>query len=339
MQGKERQSNFELLRIIAMLFIVTHHLLIKGASTCGYLQPYDYNKDGLFGLFAESLIVGGVNLFVLISGYFGIRHISKALLKLGIDLMVYGIIAYIVGVVFLGVDFSIKGLIKGIDIHNWFVVNFAVLVLTAPILESSLKNINRRTLEKWLVFLFIANIFFGWIMGIVNTDGYNYVNFVFLYFIARYIRLTQEEGSKVYNCGRKYGLIIWILTGLVLTAGMVGANVFLGKSLKATHYFGYNDPLVILSAISLFVVVSSLKIQSRYINIIATGMFGVFLMHTPPEIIPIRNSLSSLVYQQYGYLGIFTEAILLFICLSVVAIPVERLNQQILKALYGFIKK
>lgn len=47
--------------------------------------------------------------------------------------MVYGIIAYIVGVVFLGVDFSIKGLIKGIDIHNWFVVNFAVLVLTAPI--------------------------------------------------------------------------------------------------------------------------------------------------------------------------------------------------------------
>ena len=68
-------------------------------------------------------------------------------------------------------------------------------------------------------------------------------------------------------------------------------------------------------------------------------MFGVFLMHTPPEIIPIRNALSSLVYQQYGYLGIFTEAILLFICLSVVAIPVERLNKQILKALYGFIKK
>ena len=59
MQGKERQSNFELLRIIAMLFIVTHHLLIKGASTWGYLEPYDYNKDGLFGLFAESLIVGG----------------------------------------------------------------------------------------------------------------------------------------------------------------------------------------------------------------------------------------------------------------------------------------
>ncbi len=55
-----------------MLFIVCHHLVIKGADTCGYVTPYTYEKDGLIGIFINSFVVGGVNLFVLISGYFGV---------------------------------------------------------------------------------------------------------------------------------------------------------------------------------------------------------------------------------------------------------------------------
>lgn len=59
MSTKERQSNFELLRIVAMLFIVCHHLVIKGADTCGYVTPYTYEKDGLIGIFINSFVVGG----------------------------------------------------------------------------------------------------------------------------------------------------------------------------------------------------------------------------------------------------------------------------------------
>lgn len=68
-------------------------------------------------------------------------------------------------------------------------------------------------------------------------------------------------------------------------------------------------------------------------------MFGVFLMHTPPEIIPIRNALSSQVFQDYGYIGIFTEVICLFIILSLIAVPIEQVNKRILQAIYGLIKK
>lgn len=59
---KQRQSNFELLRIVAMLFIVAHHLIIKGADTCGYITPYDYHSDGWLGLFINGLVVGGGRL-------------------------------------------------------------------------------------------------------------------------------------------------------------------------------------------------------------------------------------------------------------------------------------
>ena len=58
-----RLSNFELLRIVAMFGIVLHHLVIKGASTCGYVTPYNYEKDGFIGLILNSLVVGGGELF------------------------------------------------------------------------------------------------------------------------------------------------------------------------------------------------------------------------------------------------------------------------------------
>lgn len=41
-----------------MLFIVCHHLVIKGADTCGYVTPYTYEKDGLIGIFINSFVVG-----------------------------------------------------------------------------------------------------------------------------------------------------------------------------------------------------------------------------------------------------------------------------------------
>ena len=59
MSTKERQSNFELLRIVAMLFIVCHHLVIKGADTCGYVTPYTYEEFGLMGCYIMSVVEWG----------------------------------------------------------------------------------------------------------------------------------------------------------------------------------------------------------------------------------------------------------------------------------------
>lgn len=59
----ERLSNFELLRLVAIWGIILHHLVIKGASTCGYLSPYDFSRDGVMGLLLNSLVIGGGELF------------------------------------------------------------------------------------------------------------------------------------------------------------------------------------------------------------------------------------------------------------------------------------
>ena len=84
-QRQQRDSQFELLRILAMLFIVTHHLVIKGADTVGYVTPYDVNTHGIAGVIINSMVVGGVKLFVLITGWYGIKHIGKGFIRLLVD--------------------------------------------------------------------------------------------------------------------------------------------------------------------------------------------------------------------------------------------------------------
>lgn len=56
---KTRQSNFELLRLVAIFMIIVHHLVIRSAETCGYTHPYLFGQDGAGGVIINSLVVGG----------------------------------------------------------------------------------------------------------------------------------------------------------------------------------------------------------------------------------------------------------------------------------------
>ena len=71
---KERQSNIELLRCFAMLCIIVYHLLIFVVS------PLHYGES-LYQALQIPLHIG-VPLFVLISGYFGIRFSLRGLMRL-----------------------------------------------------------------------------------------------------------------------------------------------------------------------------------------------------------------------------------------------------------------
>ena len=70
----QRQSNMELLRIVAMLAVIAVHL--DGASL-GLPSPQAnislLSRDDWWRLAMEAVTIVGVNCFTLISGYFGIR--------------------------------------------------------------------------------------------------------------------------------------------------------------------------------------------------------------------------------------------------------------------------
>lgn len=67
----KRKLNYELLRIIAMLMIVCLHYLSKG-SFLDNPERSDMTMTGYAVWFVEALCLVVVNVYVLISGYFGI---------------------------------------------------------------------------------------------------------------------------------------------------------------------------------------------------------------------------------------------------------------------------
>ncbi len=85
MKKKDRQMNYELLRIIAMLMIVCLHYLSKGGALGDPKQ--ELTTNGYLAWLIEAFCLVAVNVYVLISGYFGVDSqnftIRKSLLKYG----------------------------------------------------------------------------------------------------------------------------------------------------------------------------------------------------------------------------------------------------------------
>ena len=80
----KRLSNFELLRVVAMCFIVIGHIFMHGLR--GEVEYYDWIRIWT---------ISGVNLFVLISGWFNIHLTWKSLLRFLGMVVFYQILSYI----------------------------------------------------------------------------------------------------------------------------------------------------------------------------------------------------------------------------------------------------
>lgn len=91
---KKRQSNIELLRIISMILILAHHFSVHGGFN---ILKTSFTINRLWIQFLQFGGKIGVNIFVIISGYFlitskGIK-ISKVL-KLWLQLFFYSVSIY-----------------------------------------------------------------------------------------------------------------------------------------------------------------------------------------------------------------------------------------------------
>ena len=75
----ERDSNFELLRIVAMLMIIGHHLALYGAP-CD--DPSYISPNILLCQFIQGGGKLGDNIFILITGYFSITADKVNYLKI-----------------------------------------------------------------------------------------------------------------------------------------------------------------------------------------------------------------------------------------------------------------
>lgn len=92
--GKTRQSNLELCRILAILLVVLVH---ANFAWCGW--PSNFSECNFARLLTEGFAIIGVNVFVLITGYFSTSIKIKSLANLVYICLFYAVIRLLVGYV------------------------------------------------------------------------------------------------------------------------------------------------------------------------------------------------------------------------------------------------
>lgn len=72
---KKRDSNIESLRLVCMMLIVVHHRLVYGLYDVPFVLEGQGDCSSLSGsaIILNSFCYIGVNVFILISGYYGIK--------------------------------------------------------------------------------------------------------------------------------------------------------------------------------------------------------------------------------------------------------------------------
>lgn len=281
--GNLRESNFELLRIISMIFIIAYHLVYYTGVNI-FTQPTEINKLWLLFIMLGGKV--GVNAFVLISGYFSVTaknfKTSKAL-KLWTQIFTYSVVIFALFLSLRVEPFSIKGLAKAVFPITfsewWFASAFFVMYLLSPFINKMLLAFDKKTYIKYL-----AILTFGWciipsIFGVAWQCN-ELLWFIFLYSLAGYVRLHAKTTSVKSRTYILFSLLFAMLT-------FVSALVFeiLGKKtdlFASRIMFYYNSARLPLAAASLLLFLGFRKINighKKIINIIASATFGVYLLH------------------------------------------------------------
>lgn len=300
-----RKSGIELLRILSMLMIVGHHYSVHGG--------FSFSTDSitLQKLWVQWLSLGGkigVNLFMLISGYFLINSskikLEKILKFLGqaffysVAITLFFYLTKIDGVIRLKT--VIKSLFPLSSSAWWYATCYFVIYLFSPFINKLLKSLGKR---KHLCLILLMTILFCVTNELIFVGGSFAMNstawLLYLYILAGYIRLYKDE-IKIKHC-ILWGTLSYILTFLTaVSLDLLGLKVTrLGK--VATFYFGMNTLPVLLTSVLLFIGFKNLEIKkNKIINTIAASTFGIYLLH---DSVLSRHYLWTTLFKNKSYIN------------------------------------
>lgn len=299
---KERNSNFDLLKIISMLMIILWHFLIHGKildNTIGNLHK--------FLMFVMNILVVHVNSFVLVTGYFQYKKNFKLskIFSLNNAVWFYKTLILLIFISFGLQQFSDYEIFKNLMPFNyndyWFIMIYTFLYLCSPLLNIIIEKISKKQYQFLLFIMFFIISFLATISNqeiFNNGNGYSLVNFVFLYFIGAYI---SKYGIKNLEKNNKYTMLyLFILiicnTGITYYfQNLTTTNFYLIRlqnSIIGSKY-GYATPFVILQSILYFYIFKNLHIKSKILRYISSTTIGIYLIH---DNVYVRN---------YIYLNVF----------------------------------
>ena len=278
-KSKTRQSNLELLRIISMVSIFVYHYCIHG----GILEVGSYTINKLVALFLSIGGRVGVNIFILIMGYFMVKSKFKIkrIIKLILQVLFYSIILAIISVYRLGANFEV------IDIGSyftpvlthvyWFVTCYVLVQFLSPFLNKVVINLKQENCKKLIILNTVILSIIPTFFSKINLASTELTWFIHMYIIGAYIReynfeFKKQTTAKMITIGYPIVAYITIIISIIL-------NKYFNLELDIIHYLGLYSFIGLIGSVGIFIFFKNISIkENKIINFFAKTSFVTYLI-------------------------------------------------------------
>lgn len=183
---KQRNSTIELLRILCILMIVFMHLVGIWWDYCDNL----FDKE--FVIFVNSLCNCAVTIFMLISGYYGIRFNLRKIVQFEMMVIFYSILFIFMQYSLIG-GVGMKEMVKSVfpllTSKYWFYTAYVIIFFVSPYIHLLVNFLNKKEFKILIGILLFFYVLSPTViqLGVVNDSGKGVYNMFLVYLIGRYI--------------------------------------------------------------------------------------------------------------------------------------------------------
>lgn len=284
-KSKGRDSNMELLRIVAMVLVMVVHANFRAMHFPSAFEVSVIPGSVAMRYLTESLSIICVNVFVMLSGWYGIHFKLKRLLEFVFQAAFFSVVIFALFFLLAKPDIAMSEAIKKVLILGpwdyWFVKSYICLYLFAPVLNLFVDKVGRKGLLLFLVIFFSFQTIYGWLYQGVEwfAKGFSPISFFGLYLLARYVRVYSPEWSRM---NRWADISLYLILAIVnsVCAIFLTTHTLLFTGITKYALFSYVSPLVIAQAVFFLLFFSKLSFKSKTVNWIAASAFAIYLVHS-----------------------------------------------------------
>lgn len=251
---KQRNSSLEVIRLICIFYVIFWH------SINPYLDQMASMHLAPMNLW-HSLCNNTNTLFMLLSGYFGIKLNLEKLIKLDLAIIFYDLL-YLILFGSLGAKSLIIALMPITFKSHWFLTCYFVIAFLSPFINKIPEKLERSTFRNLLlaliaIFYVLPTFVF---YEIIEDSGKGVVCMSIVYLVGRYIRKYYGDVSfQKSHLAIAFAATIFIPT--VLNFGLsMAKGCFMGM------YSRDNSIFMLASSVAFFLFFREMQFTNKFIN-------------------------------------------------------------------------
>lgn len=330
----ERNSCIETYRIIATIAVLIFHF--NGWLVGGLPKYFDVDHVSAFRIsqaVIESFSCICVNMFIVISGYFGLRLKWQSILRMCFLLLSIHVPFYFISCFFLDTPFEFKVFLrKFLIISNggYFIQCYLMLMLLSPVINAFIDNKDKKV---GVSFTFVLVMVEFWFDCITHTDymgfhyGYSVMHFIVVYMVARYIFVCRDY---LLAFKRLYWICAYFLCTIIILAMYIGG---------VNYVWQYSNPLIIISAVCSFIPFIYKSYTNKWINWVAQSTLAVYIIHVTVPFYYLVERYDNYILSNYDYPLYLLCAVLGVIFVFIFSILYDKMRLILTNPIYTLIVK